>query len=114
MARLLTVEGVSYRWRLQGRSESLGGLAHRLLTVMWAEATRQALHVWIRHDDPWLHVGEVDVSALETRSVGPGLVARVVTLARAAGWEPEKRGPTLKFLLEEDARLVALDVPRGG
>ena len=113
MARLLTVEGVPYRWSLQGRRESPEGAAYRLLTVVWAEATRQALHVRIRHDDPWLHVGDVEASALETRSVGPGLVARVVTLARAAGWEPEKRGPTLELLLEEDARLVSLDAPRG-
>ena len=113
MARLLTVEGVPYRWSLQGRRESPEGVAWRLLTVVWAEATRQALHVRIRHDDPWLHVGDVEVSELVTRSVSPDLVARVVTLARAAGWAPEKRGPTLKFLLEEDARLVALDAPRG-
>ncbi|RKG74884.1 hypothetical protein D7W82_37415 [Corallococcus sp. CA049B] len=108
MGRPLTVDGVSYRWSLQGQRDAPKGLAWRLLTVVWAEATRQALHVRVRHDDPWLHVGDRDKSGLVMRSVGPGLVARVIAMARDLGWKPEERGPTLEFVLEDDARLVPL------
>ncbi|NOK14413.1 hypothetical protein [Corallococcus exercitus] len=108
MSRLLTVDGVAYRWSLQGRRAGPEGRAYRLLTVVWAEATRQALHVRVRHDDPWLHFNDGDTSGLVTRSVGPGLVARVVVMARGLGWTPEERGPTLEFVLEDDARLVPL------
>ncbi|NOK22895.1 hypothetical protein [Corallococcus carmarthensis] len=112
MGRLLTVNGVSYRWRLQGRRDGPEGTAWRLLTVVWAEATRQALHVRVRHDDPWLHINDGDASGLVTRDVGPGLVARVVEMARGLGWTPQERGPTLKFALEDDARLVPVTASR--
>ncbi|MBN9687840.1 MULTISPECIES: hypothetical protein [unclassified Corallococcus] len=106
MARLLIVNDVTYRWNFQRKRVVLEGTAWRLLTVVWAEATRQALHVRVRHDDPWLHVDDGDTSGLVTRDVGPGLVARVIEMARGLGWSPEKRGSTLKFVLEDDARLV--------
>ena len=106
MARLLTVDGVTYRWSLQGQRDAPDGTGWRLLTVVWADATRQALHVRVRLDDPWLHVNGGDLSGLVTRLVGPGLVARVIAMARGLGWKPEERGPTLEFFLEDDARLV--------
>ncbi|NPC52669.1 hypothetical protein D7X99_27005 [Corallococcus sp. AB032C] len=106
MARLLTVNGVSYRWSLRGRRDPSEGTGWRLLTVVWAESTRQALHVRVRHDDPWLHADDGDMTGLVTRDVGPDLVARVIVMARDLGWKPEERGPTLEFVLEDDARLV--------
>ncbi|RKG82321.1 hypothetical protein D7W79_02760 [Corallococcus exercitus] len=112
MGRLLTVNGVSYRWSLRGRHDGPEGTSWRLLTVVWAEATRQVLHVRVRHDDPWLHVNDGDMSGLVTRDVGPGLVARVVEMAWGLGWAPLERGPTLTFVLEDDARLVPVSGPR--
>ncbi|MGE6760997.1 hypothetical protein ACQKGO_23455 [Corallococcus interemptor] len=106
MARLLMVDGVAYRWSLQGRRDAPDGTAWRLLTVVWGDATRQALHVRVRHDNPWFYIGYSQAPGLATRRVGSGLVARVVTLARGLGWKPEEHGPTLEFFLEDDERLV--------
>lgn len=116
--RLLFLDGHAYQWSVRGRRELANGHGYRVLTVVDASFTRQALHVLVRHDDPWLHASELararsegpaeEQPDLVTRGIGSGLVSRVVAMARAAGWDSGKPGPTLEFVLVDDQRLIPL------
>jgi hypothetical protein len=112
--RLIAVGGQEYSWSFGRKVRLYEGKPHHLLTVVDAARTQQALHVLVRHDDPWLHFAELahsraqdkNMDALVTRPMTPALVARIITLAREAGWDCRRAGPSLEFVLAGDARLI--------
>ncbi|MFP2908166.1 hypothetical protein ACLESD_24560 [Pyxidicoccus sp. 3LFB2] len=110
--RRLTLEGREYRWSLRGHRELADGHHYQRLTVVSATSTGQALHVLVRLASPWLYVQEwahlEQKPGLILSGIGPGWVARVVELARAAGWDAGVPGPTLEFILVDNQRLIPL------
>ncbi|WP_430782837.1 hypothetical protein [Actinoplanes sp. G11-F43] len=88
--RLLTVDGVVYRWRIRRRPAMAGPLAFAVE----------------RADRPGTVLLATTPARL-TDSPGtplPALVAALIREARAAGWRPESRGPAFPLSANPDVR----------
>ncbi|WP_224363262.1 MafI family immunity protein [Hyalangium versicolor] len=77
--RLLTVEGVRYRWRVTSADEP--GLG---IVVEDADSPGQRMVTWVDH-------GQV---------ISPWVVREAILHALSQGWQPQTRGPDLTFRFE--------------
>ncbi|MET8508511.1 hypothetical protein ABZV60_28315 [Streptomyces sp. NPDC004787] len=87
-SRRITVDGVTYRWRLRGRPTYAQGMTWSPLTyaVEHAETPGTTLVITTDRSHPanWL--------ASPTAPVLPAEVAAGIRTARARGWNPESPG----------------------
>ncbi|GAA2089899.1 hypothetical protein GCM10009759_13050 [Kitasatospora saccharophila] len=85
--RPITVDGVSYRWRVRHRPSYMQAVGQTPLTaaVERAERTGSVLLLRFPHAHPGNWLG------LPGTAVTPARIAAAVRLARARGWDPERR-----------------------
>ncbi len=90
-SRRIVVDDATYRWKVRRRPTYNQGLASPILFVVELAAQpagRLCVALPAARPDNWLRVGSTVVT--------PALVACHVRAARAAGWEPDRRGPAFK------------------
>ncbi|MFI6516275.1 hypothetical protein ACIBF1_12015 [Spirillospora sp. NPDC050679] len=99
--RLITVDGIGYRWKVRGRpTYAQAGFGGDLsFVVEAAEAPGALLVVTLPYTHPSAGWGPAAV-------VLPSTVAKAVRTAQREGWRPERRGPA--FALKLEASDVAL------
>jgi hypothetical protein len=101
-SRLLTLDSVTYRWKVRRKPSHSQGIAQSPLSfaVELADqpAGRLVVLLPIARPDNWLNAP----SGVAT----PGVVARYVAAAVEAGWVPARRGPVFKV----DARTPSFRV----
>ncbi len=99
--RTLSVDGVSYVWRVKRLDPQ-----HVLLRVWPAQNARkrQELHARIRFDDPWLNYGPLLAAPPERVAevfvldpITPSRVRDIILAALKAGWQPNQDGKSLPF-----------------
>ena len=92
--RIITVAGVTCRWRLSMHEHG------STITIQSARTKggQQVLATLPGYPDPWIHFPVVPF-----RSVTPSLVRRVVERALALGWRPELRAGPLRFGFHPEA-----------
>ncbi|MGI5168336.1 hypothetical protein ACQEU3_28695 [Spirillospora sp. CA-253888] len=100
--RLITVDGVGYRWKVRGRPtyDQVGFGDDLRFVVEAAEEPGALLVVTLPYTHPSAGWGRAAV-------VLPSTVAKAVRTALREGWRPELRGPVFSMKLEEsDVALV--------
>lgn len=97
-ARLITVDGVAYRWRIRHKPTYGQAIGEGSLTfpVEPAEGPGRVLLVTLPFSRPDAWVGE------RTMAVRPALVAAVIRMARRRGWGPGQAGPAFDLDVTED------------
>ncbi|MFE0146234.1 hypothetical protein ACFWY5_03785 [Nonomuraea sp. NPDC059007] len=102
-SRLITVDGVVYRWRIRHKPtyDQGNGWSPMTFAVQLADAPAQVLVVSLPFHRPDSWLGE------ETATVRPALVAAVVARALHAGWRPDQNGSHVRLDLSRD-NLAAL------
>lgn len=87
-SRLITIDGVTYRWRVRGRPTYAQGLCGRPLTVAVEQVDYKGrvLLVGMPQDHPSNWIGGSALPVL------PSAVAAIVRKALAEGWQPTKPG----------------------
>ncbi|WP_028815214.1 hypothetical protein [Streptomyces flavidovirens] len=100
-SRLITVDGMTYRWRLRGRPTYDQGLVRSPLTyaVEHADASGTTLVVTTNKPHPSNWFGTQGSPIL------PGQVADSIRTALSDGWTPE--GPGSPFHLDQSAGFVS-------
>ncbi|CCH16950.1 conserved hypothetical protein [Micromonospora lupini str. Lupac 08] len=85
-SRLITVDGIVYRWRVRGKPTYAQALCERPLTLAIEQADRKGsvLLVTMPQDHPSNWIGGPPVPVL------PSTVAAVVRKALAEGWRPNQ------------------------
>ncbi|RAO11831.1 hypothetical protein [Micromonospora noduli] len=85
-SRLITVDGIVYRWRVRGKPTYAQALCERPLTlaIEQADCTGSVLLVSMPQDHPSNWIGGPPVPVL------PSTVAAVVRKALAEGWRPSQ------------------------
>lgn len=88
-SRLITINGVAYRWRVRSRPTYMQALCDRPLTVAVEQVDRKGnvLLVTMPQDHPSNWMGRPAVPVL------PSTVAVIVRKALAGGWQPTRPGP---------------------
>ncbi|WP_221891361.1 hypothetical protein [Microbispora sp. KK1-11] len=97
-ARLITVDGVPYRWRIRRKPTYGQAIGEGSLTfpVEPAEGPGRVLLVSLPFSRPDAWSGE------RTMPVRPALVAAVIRMALHRGWDPWQAGPAVDFDVTED------------
>ena len=94
-SRRITVDGISYRWRVRGRATYAQGMGWRPLTYAVAPAENPGTTLVVTthqlHPSNWCEA--------RAKPVLPAEVAATIRMARAKGWVPEKPGSP--FLLDQ-------------
>ncbi|MEU6021839.1 hypothetical protein [Micromonospora sp. NPDC047134] len=87
-SRLITVDGVVYRWRVRGRPTYAQALGERPLALAVEQADRKGrvLLVSLPQDHPSNWFGGLPVPVL------PSTVAAVIRTALSEGWRPSQPG----------------------
>jgi hypothetical protein len=98
-SRQIVVDGAVFRWTVSRRPSYGQGLGESPLSfaVELADdpAGRLLVSLPVARPDNWLD--------LPSGVVTPALVARCITAARDAGWDPRQRGPALRVHLPVQA-----------
>ncbi len=94
--RTITIEGVSYAWRVRRLD------AHTITLSVWLArktSTNQELRVRLRFDDPWLNYGPIITAppkrvqeAFALQPLTPARVRQIILAALQAGWQPDGGG----------------------
>lgn len=95
-SRRIVVDNVTYRWTVRRRPTYSQGLASPISFVaelLNEPAGRLLVSLPAARPDNWLGAASAVVT--------PALVARQIADARAAGWEPARRGQVLKVKLTD-------------
>ncbi|MFI5916564.1 hypothetical protein [Dactylosporangium sp. NPDC051541] len=95
-SRRIVVDNVIYRWTVRRRPSYSQGLASPITFVaelLHEPAGKLLVSLPAARPDNWLGAASAVVT--------PGLVARQISDARAAGWEPARRGPVFKVQLQD-------------
>ncbi|WP_432926673.1 hypothetical protein ACQPZZ_36580 [Microbispora sp. CA-135349] len=105
-SRLITVDGVAYRWRIR-RKPAYGQAIEGALTfaIELAEGPGRVLLVSLPFSRPDAWVGE------RTMAVRPALVAAVVRMALGQGWDPCRAGRAFDLDVTEDDLAAMLGGP---
>lgn len=97
-SRVITVDGLAYRWRVRKRPTYAAAVAQTPLSFAVERADRRGAVLIATmpnaHPSNWLHAASAPVV--------PAIVAAVIRQARAHGWEPERPGPTFPFAVGDD------------
>ena len=109
MVRTISVDGVSYIWRVKRLDPQ-----HLLLRVWPAQkaGARQELQARVRFDDPWLNYGPLITTPPERVAeifvldpITPSRVRSLILAALKAGWQPNQGGKSLPFEWQDDTGL---------
>jgi hypothetical protein len=95
----IEVDGEPYVWRLQRRPHWSSFPADRrgmAIAVRHREGQREAVLEFPPGPQP-----RYGAPQLQPSQIPPGLVAKAITSAVAAGWEPLSRGKTVAFVVDE-------------
>ncbi|GLX10481.1 hypothetical protein Misp03_74070 [Microbispora sp. NBRC 16548] len=97
-SRLITVDGVAYRWRIRRKPtyDQGNGWSPLTFAVQPAEGPGRVLLVSLPFVRPDAWLGE------RTMAVRPALVAAVVRMALGRGWGPWQAGPAVGLDVTED------------
>ncbi|XVQ85160.1 hypothetical protein ACQP2K_41210 [Microbispora siamensis] len=97
-SRLITVDGVAYRWRIRRKPTYRQAIGEGPLTfpVEPAEGPGRMLLVSLPFSRPDAWVGE------RTTAVRPALVAAVIRMALYRGWDPRQAGRAFALDVTED------------
>ena len=101
-SRLITVDGITYRWRLRGRPTYEQALVHSPLTYAVELADTPGTTLVITTDQP--HPSNWFGS--QGSPVLPSQVADTIRTALTGGWTPERPGSP--FHLNQPARAAAV------
>ncbi|GIH50784.1 hypothetical protein SAMN05421833_12376 [Microbispora rosea] len=106
-SRLITVDGVAYRWRIRrkptyGQAIGEGSLS---FAIELAEGPGLVLLVSLPFSLPDVWVGE------RTMAVRPALVAEAVRMALGQGWDPRQAGRAFDLDVTEDDLVAMLGGP---
>lgn len=106
-SRLITVDGVAYRWRIRRRPTYGQAIGEGPLTIPIepAEGPGPVLLVSLPFSRPDAWVGE------RTMAVRPALVAEVIRTALRRGWDPSRPGRAFALDVTEDDLTAMLGVP---
>lgn len=105
-SRIIVIDGVRYRWRVSPDDGFMDLVAEH------ASAPGQRLSVQIDYEDERRPIGKGAFATKQGRSIDPGTVHVVILSAIAQGWDPESRGPPLRFRFQGD-QLIPWEVWRG-
>ena len=95
-SRRIVVDNVIYRWTVRRRPTYNQGLAAPIsfvVELLDEPAGRLLVSFPAARPDNWLGAASAVVT--------PALVARQIADARAAGWEPARRGPVFQINLSD-------------
>lgn len=95
----IVVDGETYLWRLHRRpgwSSDTAGLHGMAIAARHREGSREAVMEFPPGPQPRYGAPQLKVSQID-----PGLVARAIASAIAAGWEPLSRGKTVAVVVDE-------------
>ena len=96
----IEVDGEPYVWRLQRLSRWSGGPDEwkgKAIAVRHQAGQREAVLEFPPGQQP-----RFGAPQLRASQIPPGLVARAIQSALAAGWEPLSRGKTVSIVVDED------------
>jgi hypothetical protein len=94
----IEVDGEPFVWRLQRRPQWSGGPADwrgMAIAVRHKEGQREAVLEFPPGAQP-----RYGAPQLQPSQIAPGLVAKAITSAIAAGWEPLSRGKTVAIVVD--------------
>ena len=107
--RSITVEGISYRWRVRGLD------AHTVTLSVWLAhkaSTNQELRVRLPFDDPWLNYGPIITAPPDRvqeifvlQPLTPARVRQIILAALQVGWHPASGGAPLTLQWINDTTL---------
>jgi hypothetical protein len=101
--RKLTVDDINYQWVVRHLDPG------HVVVRIWRRGPvrHRQLEVRVAFDDPWLNFGPIITTPENRRAevfdltpVTSALVARLVRLGLAVGWESESRGEPMRFDLD--------------
>ena len=95
----IEVDGETYVWRLQRRPHWSSVAAERrgmAIAVRHKEGQREAVLEFPPGPQPKIGAPQLQPSQIDT-----GLVAKAITSAIAAGWDPLSRGKTVNIVVDE-------------
>jgi hypothetical protein len=96
-SRVITVDGLAYRWRVRRRPTYAQATALSPLSFAVERADRKGSVLIATmpgsHPSNWLGAASTPVV--------PSIVAAVIRLARERGWQPERPGPTYPFAVDD-------------
>ncbi|MEV4300010.1 hypothetical protein [Microbispora rosea] len=105
-SRLITVDGVAYRWRIRRKPTYRQAIEGSLtFAIELAEGPGRVLLVSLPFSRPDAWVGE------RAMAVRPALVAEVVRMALGQGWDPCQAGRAFDLDVTEDDLAAMLGGP---